>query len=141
MDNFQAYIMLFQDSFITSLMFVPRTAYVSDVMITIGDYNAYLIFIVSFIAGVIGLSVNWMFGRIVRKLERFEFFSDRIEALINMEEFFNKKGKWILLLAVIPLWGALLTTAAGVMRYRFSHFLILISFSKFIGLAIEIFFT
>ena len=56
------------------------------------------------------------------------------------EDFFNRKGKWILLLAAIPFWGPLFAVSAGILRYRLFHFLILVGFSKFIGQAINIFF-
>jgi len=121
-------------------MFVPRHSYATDVMVMLGVYNPYLIFIVSFIASVMGLILNWVFGTFVRKLETLEAFAHRAQFLKTAENFFNIKGKWILLLATIPLWGALLTTAAGVLRFKLSHFIILVSFSKFIGLAIQIFF-
>lgn len=140
MDSFQAYMFLFNDSLITSLMFVPRLSYAADVMVAIGGYNSYIVFIVSFIASLIGLSLNWVLGTFFRKLEKTETFKDRVSALNRAENFFNRKGKWILLLSCIPFWGALFTTAAGVLRFRLFHFLILVSFSKFIGLAIDIFF-
>ena len=140
MDNLQAYIFLFNDSLLTSLMFVPRTSYATDVMVMLGNYNPYLIFIISFIASIIGLSINWIFGSFIRKLERLERFASRLESLQIAENFFNRRGKWILLLSAFPLWGALLTTGAGVLRFNLFHFLILVSFSKFIGLAFQIFF-
>ena len=124
MDNLQAYIFLFNDSLLTSLMFVPRTSYATDVMVMLGNYNPYLIFIISFIASIIGLSINWVFGSFIRKLERLERFASRLESLQIAENFFNRKGKWILLLSAFPLWGALLTTGAGVLRFNLFHFLI-----------------
>ncbi len=140
MDDLQAYMFLFNDTFITSLMFVPRFAYAYDVMVQVGGYNPYLVFIVSLIASVIGLIINWVFGTFFRKLEAIDAFAHRSESLNKAELFFSKKGKWILLLSMIPFWGALFTTAAGVLRYKLSHFIILVTFSKFIGLALNIFF-
>ena len=140
MDNFQAYIFLFNDTLLTTLMFVPRTSYAIDVMSILGIYNPYLIFIVSFIASIIGYVINWIIGSFIRRLERFECFANRISSLNQAEVFFNRKGKWILLLSAVPLWGALFTTAAGVLRFNIAHFIILVSFSKFIGLALKIFF-
>ncbi len=140
MDNFQAYIFLFNDTLLTTLMFVPRTSYAIDVMTILGIYNPYVIFIVSFIASIVGYVINWIIGNFIRRLETFERFADRITSLKKAEAFFNRKGKWILLLSSVPLWGALFTTAAGVLRFNIAHFIILVSFSKFIGLALKIFF-
>lgn len=141
MDNLQAYLFLFNDSFITSLICVPRTSYASDAMLAFGIYNRYLILIVSLLAKVIGGIINWVIGSYIRKLEKLEQLSDRVESFSRGEDFFNRKGKWILLLTGIPFWGALFTTIAGVLRLRFSHFIILIVFSQFIAIAIDIFFV
>lgn len=140
MDNFQAYVLLFNDCFLTSLILVPRLPYAIDVMTMLGTYNPYIIFIISFISSVIGLIVNWVIGLFLRKLETLERFSDRVDSLKKAEHFFKNKGKWILLLSTIPFWGALFTVAAGVLRLNLVQFIILVSFSKFIGLAIKIFF-
>lgn len=140
MDNIQAYSFLFNDSFLTSLIFIPRLSYAADVMLSLGMYNPYIILIVSLIGNVIGCLINWIIGFFMRKLETLERFSDRMESFQTAEEFFKRKGKWILLLSAIPFWGALFTTAAGVLHLRISHFIILVSFSNFIGLAIKIFF-
>jgi len=140
MDDFQAYMFLLNDSILGSLIFVPRSTYAAEVMLILGKYNPYIILMVSLLGAVMGSILNWIIGRFVRKMEKIEKFSNRVEALGKAEVFFNKKGKWILLLSMIPLWGALFTTAAGVLRYNFFHFLILVTFSKFIGFSIAIFF-
>lgn len=140
MDNIEAYTFLFNEAFLTSLIIIPRLSYAADVMLTLGMYNPYMILIVSLGANIVGCLANWVVGFLIRKLETLEKFSDRVESLKTAENFFNKKGKWILLLSAIPFWGALFTTAAGVLHLRISHFIILVTFSNFIGLAIKIFF-
>lgn len=140
MNDLQAYTFLFNDSFLTSLIFIPRLSYAVDVMLTFGKYNVVLIFIISLLANIVGCIINWILGMFIRKLENFEKFSDRVAVLKKSEIFFNSKGKWILLFSAVPFWGALFTTAAGVLHYRLSHFIILVSFSNFIALAIKIFF-
>lgn len=140
MDNLQAYLLLFNDCFLTSLIIVPRLPYAIDVMTMLGTYNHYIIFIISFISSIMGLVVNWVIGLFLRRLETLERFSDRIDSFKRAEKFFNNKGKWILLLSAIPFWGALFTVSAGVLRLNLAQFIILVSFSKFIGLALIIFF-
>ncbi len=137
MDEFQAYIFLLNDSILGSLMFVPRSSYVGDVMLMLGRYNPYLVLIISLVGSVIAASLNWLLGSLLRRLKIFE---NRAKALDKAELFFNVKGKWILLLSMIPLWGALFTMAAGLLRFNFTHFLILVTFSKFIGFSLAIFF-
>lgn len=139
MDNIQAYTFLFNDSFLTSLIFVPRLSYAADVMRSF-DYNSFLIFIISLIGSIIGSIINWIIGIFIRKLEKFEQLADRVDVFKRAEVFFNNKGKWILLLSAVPFWGALFTVAAGVLHYRISHFIILVTFSNFMGLALKIFF-
>ena len=135
MDNFNAYLNLINDTVISSLIFIPKLSYVGDTMALLGNYNLYLILIVSLFGGVIGAIANWVIGRLIRNL-----FLSKADAFTRAEIFVNKGGKWILLLSMIPLWGALFTTAAGFVRYSFAHFLILVTFSKFIGYSIVLFF-
>ena len=139
MDHFDAYIFLFNDSFITSLILNARLSYATDVMLMLGNYESLLIFIITFAASILGLVINWIFGTFIRKLEKLERFSDRVDALSKGEIFFRQKGKWILLLSAVPFWGALFTTAAGVMRFNFIQFLALVSISKFIALFIKVY--
>ena len=137
MDDLQAYIFLLNDSILGSLMFIPNSAYIGDVMVMLGKYNPYLVLIISLIGSIIAVSINWFFGKLLRRLEG---MVNKIEYLNNAEKFFNSKGKWVLLFSMIPIWGALFTTAAGVLRFNFFHFLILVIFSKFIGFSLAIFF-
>ena len=139
MTNLEAYIFLFNDTFLTSLLVVPRSSYIGDVMLDLNIYNPYLILIVSLIAGIFGSTVNWIIGSIFRNIEKNKKYSIKQENFINYEKFFLNKGKWILLLSCIPFWGPLFTTCAGVLRYNFFHFLILVSFSKFVAFSIHIF--
>lgn len=137
MDSLQAYIKLLNDSILGSLMFIPDSACVGDIMVKFGLYNPYIILLVSLFGSIVAVSINWIIGSLIRKLN---IFSSREDTLKNYEMFFNTKGKWILLLSMIPIWGALFTTAAGVLRFSFFHFLILVIFSKFIGFSLAIFF-
>ena len=141
MNYFQSYIILLNDSILGSLIFIPSSSYVAYSMKTFEFYNQYYILMVSLFGAVLASIVNWIIGSFIRKLENTKRFAHRLESLGKAEMFFNKKGKWILLLSTIPLWGALFTTAAGVMRYNFFHFLILVTFSNFIGISITIFFS
>ncbi len=136
MDDFQAYIFLLNDSILSSLVFIPSSSYAGEVMLALGSYNPYFILIMSLVGSIIGASINWLIGSLLRKLEG---LGSKTEALNQAEVFFNAKGKWILLLSMIPVWGALFTTAAGVLRFSFAHFLILVTFSKFIGLSFAVF--
>ena len=137
MNALQGYISLLNDSILGSLMFIPGSSYVGDVMVMLGEYNPYVILLVSLFGSMIAVSLNWLVGFFIRK---FNIFHSRENALSKAEMFFNSKGKWILIFSMIPIWGALFTTAAGVLRFNFFHFLILVTFSKFIGFSLSIFF-
>jgi membrane protein YqaA with SNARE-associated domain len=137
MSSLEMYMTLLNDSILGSLMFVPGSSYVGDVMVILGKYNPYIILLISLFGSLIAVSINWVIGRFVRKLN---MFASREHVLSKAELFFNAKGKWLLLFSMIPLWGALFTTAAGVLRFSFFHFLILVTFSKFVGFSLAIFF-
>lgn len=137
MNHFQAYLALLNDTILHSLIFVPGSAYVGDVMVLLGGYNLYLILMFSLIGSVIGSSVNWIIGFFLRKI-KFSKTEDKIFS--RAEKFFQNKGRWILLLSAVPLWGCLFTTAAGIARFSYFHFLIMVTFSHFIGLSLTIFF-
>ena len=55
-------------------------------------------------------------------------------------ELFNKYGKWSLLLSWVPFIGDPITFAAGILRYSFLPFLILVSIGK-VGRYLVIYFS
>jgi membrane protein YqaA with SNARE-associated domain len=139
MDLIEAYSYLFTDSLVTAILFVPSEELVIDVMRIFGSYDNYLIFLLAAVGSTVGSCANWVFGTFLRKCVNREPFKDREKPLAHAEKLFKKHGKWSLLFSFVPLWGGLLTTAAGTLRSNFLEFLTLVTIGKFLFYGVKIF--
>ncbi|MBF0186315.1 MAG: DedA family protein [Magnetococcales bacterium] len=82
------------------------------------------------LGNVLGACLNWGLGFWgISFLERRWFPVNRQE-IRKAEERFQRYGAWSLLLAWVPVIGDPLTVIAGVLRYSFWRFLILVTLGK-----------
>jgi membrane protein YqaA with SNARE-associated domain len=78
----------------------------------------------------LGAAVNWALGRFLLRFEGRRWFPFRPETLGRSQRWFQRWGKWSLLMAWLPVGGDALTFIAGVMRVRFPVFLLLTAVGK-----------
>ena len=79
---------------------------------------------------ILGSIVNWTLGFYSRNLTSKKWFPFKDEQIKRSSNWFNKFGKWSLLFAWVPIIGDPLTLAAGLLRVKFTEFLILVSIGK-----------
>ena len=140
MDNFEAFSYLFFDSFLTSFLFATNNDLVFDAMLVFNKYSNISILIFTALGSLFGSIANWLLGHIFRFSEKTKILKDRKSSLKKASKIFNNTPlKFIILLSFIPLWGALITAIAGVLRYRFSHFCLMVMVSKSLYYAYFIF--
>jgi len=78
----------------------------------------------------LGAVVNWYLGRFCLQWQDRKFFPIKPKALQRWQRFFQRYGKWSLLLAWSPIGGDALTLVAGIMRIKIGIFLLLVAFGK-----------
>jgi membrane protein YqaA with SNARE-associated domain len=80
---------------------------------------------------VLGAVVNWVLGRWIERFRGKSWFPIKPQALERAQGWYQRYGKWSLLLSWAPLIGDPLTVVAGVMREPFPVFLLLVTIAKF----------
>jgi membrane protein YqaA with SNARE-associated domain len=78
----------------------------------------------------LGAALNWLLGRYLLHFQDRRWFPFPPQALQRAQAWFARYGVWSLLLAWAPIGGDALTFIAGVMRIRFSLFLVLTALGK-----------
>jgi membrane protein YqaA with SNARE-associated domain len=124
------YLSLFVISFLAATILPLSSELTLAGLITTYNYNNLLLLIVASSGNILGSIVNWTLGFYSRNLTSKKWFPFKDEQIKRSSNWFNKFGKWSLLFAWIPIIGDPLTLAAGLLRVKFTEFLILVSIGK-----------
>tara|TARA_B100001540_G_C15803831_1_gene641130 strand:+ start:1032 stop:1433 length:402 start_codon:yes stop_codon:yes gene_type:complete len=109
-------------------------------LLSIGKYSNFLLLVSASAGNILGSVFNWICGYYVNYFIKKPWFPIKENKIQKGTEIFNKYGKWSLLLSWVPFIGDPLTFAAGILRYSFFPFLILVSIGK-IGRYLIIYFS
>ena len=124
------YTSLFIISFLAATILPLSSELTLAGLIATYNYNNLLLLIVASSGNILGSIVNWILGFYSRNLISKKWFLFKDEQIKRSSNWFNKFGKWSLLFAWIPIIGDPLTLAAGLLRVKFTEFLILVSIGK-----------
>ncbi len=123
------YLTLFFSAFISATLFPLGSEALLIYDIKQG-YNIYFLLLFATLGNVLGSCVNYYLG-----LKGEEFIKSKNylkkEKIEKYKSFFDKYGSLSLLLSWMPIIGDPLTFIAGILRYDFKKFLILVSLAKF----------
>ena len=78
----------------------------------------------------LGAVVNWGLGRFGAQFRDRKWFPATATQTTKAEAVFQRYGVWTLLLAWLPVVGDALTVIAGLLRVRFSLFVVLVAIGK-----------
>ena len=124
------YTSLFIISFLAATILPLSSELTLAGLIATNNYNNLLLLITASIGNILGSIVNWTLGFYSRNLTSMKWFLFKDEQIKRSSHWFNKFGKWSLLFAWVPIIGDPLTLAAGLLRVKFTEFLILVSIGK-----------
>ena len=124
------YLSLFVISFLAATILPLSSELTLAGLIATNNYNNLLLLIAASIGNILGSIVNWILGFYSRNLISKKWFLFKDEQIKRSSNWFNKFGKWSLLFAWVPIIGDPLTLAAGLLRVKFTEFLILVSIGK-----------
>ncbi|MER9557832.1 YqaA family protein [Mesorhizobium sp. M0323] len=79
---------------------------------------------------VLGSIVNWWLGRGVDRFRDRKWFPVKPSALTRATRWYQRYGRWSLLLSWLPLVGDPLTIVAGALREPFWSFLAIVTIAK-----------
>ena len=124
------YLSLFFISFLAATILPFSSELTLAGLITISNYDNVLLLIVASFGNVLGSVVNWVLGFYSRNLTIKKWFPFKETQIERSSKWFNKFGRWSLLLAWVPILGDPLTLVAGLLRVRFLDFIILVAIGK-----------
>jgi len=126
-----AYAGLFVSAFVSATLFPGGSEALLVGLLVSGEYAVPGLLLVATTGNVLGSVVNWGLGRWVVQFQDRPWFPLAPEKLSQAQQWYQRYGKWSLLLSWVPVIGDPLTVAAGLMRERFLVFLLLVTVAKF----------
>lgn len=123
------YITLFFSALISATLFPMGSEALLIYDITQG-HNIYLLLLFATFGNVLGSLINYYLG-----LKGEEFLEKKSllkkEKIEKYKKFFDKYGSFSLLLSWVPIIGDPLTFIAGILKYNWKKFLLLVIIAKF----------
>lgn len=133
-----AYTSLFLSAFLAATL-VPAYSEVVFAGLVAAGYDPLALWLWASAGNTLGSAVNWGLGRYLLHFQDRRWFPFKPGSLGTAQRWFQKFGVWSLLLAWLPIGGDALTFVAGIMRVRFSIFIILTGIGKATRYAILLF--
>ena len=125
-----SYFKLFLISFLAATILPFSSEIVLTTMYLSNLFETYFLLIFASLGNILGSITNWYLGKKITIFQNRKWFPVSPDQLDRSQKYFQKYGLWSLLLAWVPIIGDPLTLLAGVLKVRFSLFLILVSISK-----------
>ena len=124
-----AYAGLFAAALIAATI-LPIQSEAALVALLLSGYSPWALLIVASIGNVLGSVINWLLGRGLERFRGRRWFPANEAALERAQGWYQRYGKWSLLLSWAPVIGDPLTVIAGVMREPLPVFLLLVTIAK-----------
>ena len=124
------YLSLFAISFLAATILPFSSELMLASMLSIENYNRTLLIAFSSLGNILGSVFNWVLGFYFIKLQNKKWFPFKEKQISKSSLWFEKYGKWSLLLAWVPIIGDPLTFVAGTMKTKILTFIILVSIGK-----------
>jgi membrane protein YqaA with SNARE-associated domain len=95
-----------------------------------GSYSLSGLLLAAIVGNTLGSLINWWLGRSLVRFQRRRWFPVSPAQLARAERWYQKYGRWSLLLSWLPIVGDPLTLVAGVLREPLPSFLLLVLLAK-----------
>ena len=123
------YLILFITAFISATLFPLGSEALLIYDINLG-HNIYLLLFFATFGNSLGSVVNYFLG-----LKGEEYLINKKllneKYILKAKSYFDKYGAWSILFSWLPIIGDSITFVAGVLKYDFKKFLILVIIAKF----------
>ncbi|WP_347938757.1 YqaA family protein [Rickettsia oklahomensis] len=140
MEQFEAYSLLFIDSFVSNLVICFQNELIFHSMEMFGSYNSLIMLLVATSASLSSNAVNYIFGIIVLNI----FYASKNEKNIlrykNLATLYYTYEIFILCLMVFPFWGSLISLSSGFLKTKFLKFLSICSVAKICYYALTLYY-
>ncbi len=120
----EAYLFLFFDSIMASLILVPNTGMVYELMLVFKNFNQTYMFIIAVCGNTIGSSINYILGKAMRSIKQKSPQYADSKKLVNLASYADSKLFWLAAFSSLTLFGVVITTAAGFLNISYRKFLL-----------------
>jgi membrane protein YqaA with SNARE-associated domain len=126
---------LFVSALVSATLFPGQSEALLAALIA-GSSYPWLLVAVASLGNTLGSVVNWLLGRGLERFRERRWFPVRPAQLERAQRWYQRFGKWSLLLSWAPVIGDPLTLVAGVLREPFGVFLLLVAVAKTLRYAV-----
>ncbi len=130
MTGLASYIGLFSAALIAATLLPAQSEGLLVALIVAAKLNPWALVAVAAVGNTLGSLINWVLGRGIERFKDKRWFPVKPAAMARGEAFYQRYGKWSLLLSWAPVIGDPLTLVAGVLREPLVPFLLIVGFAK-----------
>jgi membrane protein YqaA with SNARE-associated domain len=94
------------------------------------SYSVSALLLAAIAGNTLGSTINWWLGRSISRFQQRRWFPVTPVQLQRAQRWYQRHGRWSLLLSWLPIVGDPLTLVAGVMREPLPSFLLLVLLAK-----------
>lgn len=123
---------LFVSAFLSATLLPGSSEALLATYIATEKGNVWVLLVMAVTGNVLGSVVNWFIGRFLSQYVGRKWFPISERRYAQATNWFNKYGKWSLLLAWLPVIGDPLTIVAGGLRVPIGIFVILVTIGKLV---------
>lgn len=125
-----AYTSLFLAAFLAATI-LPAQSELGLVALLLSDaYSLTALVIIASIGNSLGAVVTWAMGRFFSHFHTKKWFPIRPQIMAKITKWYQRFGKWSLLLSWAPVIGDAFCCMAGVFRLPLLPFIVIVSFAK-----------
>lgn len=121
---------LFAIAFVAATIVPAQSEAALVALLLAGDIPPWLLVLVATAGNVLGAVVNWFLGRGIETFRDRPWFPASSGQLDRATRWYQRWGRWSLLLSWAPIGGDALTVVAGVLREPFWSFVLLVTAAK-----------
>ena len=121
---------LFAIAFVAATILPAQSEAALVGLLVLDKQSPVLLIVVATIGNVLGSAVNWALGRWIERFRQRRWFPVNEKALDRATRWYQRWGRWSLLLSWAPVVGDALTVVAGVLREPIWSFLLLVTIAK-----------
>ena len=130
MSDFGAYFSLFMAAFLAATLIPAQSEAGLAALIIFGEQAFVPLLIVASIGNTLGSVTNWFVGRWVDRFRDRAWFPASPAQLERATIWYQKYGRWSLLLSWVPFIGDPITVVAGVLREPLPTFVVFVFAAK-----------
>ena len=132
----ETYPGLFISAFLAATLLPFSSEAVLAALYAVGEHDSWVLWIVATAGNTLGGVLNWALGRFCLNWQERRWFPFKENQLSPAQGWFERYGKWSLLMAWLPIVGDPITFVAGMLRVRFGLFVILVGLGKGVRYAV-----